>query len=229
MTAELGILFLHHEVDAAVKSNLASVKKQNPRATIVTMSAGERFPNGYGIEATSDIERLHSENPARSSDWLVCSWFVQRRERCRKWWIIEWDTFCDVSVKEYYRAVWNFPFVASSVRLTYREPEWSWFRETRDLPKKFRPFAMGAVPFLYFVSDHALSRICRMLLRNPFTAGNGELRFATVANACGFAPCGFSPPDDRITWIEWNSLDVRNKIVHPVKRPVGKKRVGFFD
>src|ERR1051325_2986424 len=225
MRSELGILFLHHQVSRVTKINLASARKQNPGATIATISSGEKLPDGYTIDATPEIQKLHSVNPARSSDWLVCSWFVQRREQCRKWWIIEWDTFCGISVKKYYRAVWDFPFVASSVRLPYREPEWNWFRETKNLPKKFQPFAMGAVPFLYLISDHALGCICRTLLKNPFTVGNGELRFATVANACCFAPCGFSPPNDQITWVERNSLNARKKIFHPVKHLVHRKAI----
>jgi hypothetical protein len=216
MTAESGILFLHHDLSRAAKTNLASVKKQNPDAVIVTISAGEKFPNGYGIDATPEIQKLHSLNPARSSDWLVCSWFIQRRERCKKWWIIEWDTFCRVSAKNYYRPVWKFPFVASSVRLLHREPEWAWFSQAKNLPEKFKPFAIGAVPFLYLVADRVLKRVCNTLMKHRLTIGNGELRFATVANACGFPPCGFSPPHDGIGWIK-HSADAKKLIFHPIK------------
>src|SRR5882724_2211784 len=116
MAKELGILFLHHATNPVTRANLASARRQNPRATIVTMSAGEKFPNGYSLEATPHIQQFHSRNSHRGSDWLVCSWFLQRRERCKKWWIIEWDTYCATSVRNYYRPVWDFPFVASSTR-----------------------------------------------------------------------------------------------------------------
>ena len=184
------------------------------------MSAGKKFRGGYHLDATPQIRKLHASSPRRGSDWLVCSWFAQRRERCKKWWIIEWDTFCAVPVREYYRAVWNFPFVAASVRLPHREPEWNWFREIKNLPGSLQPHALGAVPFLYLVSERALKRICAALLEKPFTAGNGELRFSTVANACGFAPCGFSPPGDAITWMAWKTPPKTAAIFHPVKNPV---------
>jgi len=222
--AGLGILFLHYAVNQVVRTNLASVRRQNPRATVVTMSAGAKLPHGYSLTATPEITRFHSQNPRRGSDWLVCSWFLQRRERCEKWWIIEWDTYCATSVRDYYQSVWDFPFVASSVRLRCREPEWAWFREAGNLPEQYRASAMGAVPFLYLLSDPALERICLTLLKQPFFAGNAELRFATVANWCGLPPCGYSPPGDQITWKTWDRLAERKTIFHPVKHDVRRKR-----
>jgi hypothetical protein len=222
-SGELGILFLHHKVDRITRANLESVRKQNPGATLVTMSADKKFRDGYNLDATPEIQKLHAAIPRRGSDWLVCSWFTQHRERCKKWWIIEWDTFCAVPAREYYRAVWDFPFVASSVRLPHREPEWNWFRHIADLPEQLQPYALGAVPFLYLVSERALECICRALLKEPFTAGNGELRFSTVANASGFAPCGFSPPGDGITWTPWTSPPKSAVILHPVKQVLGRK------
>src|SRR5581483_8229585 len=185
MSREFGILFLHHTVNGVVRRNLASVRRQNPGATVVTMSAGKKLPGGYSLAATPEIAALHAVNARRSSDWLVCSWFAQRREHCRKWWIIEWDTFCSLPAREYYRPVWRFPFVVSSVRLLTREPEWNWFHALASLPPAYRPHATGAVPFLFLVSDRALRRICRLLLAEPLFAGNGELRFCTAATRCG--------------------------------------------
>ena len=143
---------------------------------------------------------------------------MQRQERCDKWWIVEWDTFARVSVRDYYRKVWDYPFVASSVRLTYREPEWSWFSHVSIRPEIYSAFLVGAVPFLYLISDDVIKHTCRTLLEAPITGGNGELRFPTAANKCGFPPCGYSPPMDRITWIQWHSMPEERTIFHPVKK-----------
>jgi hypothetical protein len=217
MREKLGIVFLHHNTNEITRRNLASIKRHNRDATIITISAGEPFNGGYSLEETPNIKRLHSHNPSRSSDWLVCSWFVRRKEKCHKWWIAEWDTFANTSVKSYYKAVWNHPFVASSVRLRYREPEWGWFGQAQDLPETYRAYVMGAVPFIYLVSEQVMQRVCSTLLSAPIRQGNGELRFATVANRCGFPPCGYSPPNDRITWIQWHRLPREKTIFHPVK------------
>jgi hypothetical protein len=165
-------------------------------------------------------------NPNRSSDWLVCSWFLQRREKCQRWWIIEWDVYCSMPAQEYYRRVWDLPLVASSVRLRYREPEWRWFSVTKDFPEQYRPFAMGAVPFLFLVSDRALQGICKALIKAPPQAGNGEMRFCTAANWCGFPACGFSPPHDYISWVMWKTLPQERGIFHPVKHLVTEVQAG---
>jgi hypothetical protein len=217
MSQELGILFLHHDTNAVVLNNLRSARRQNPQSLVVTMSAGKALGGGYSLAATPVFQRLHAKNVKRSSDWLVCSWYAQHRERCKKWWIIEWDTYCGMSAQEYYRPVWKYPFVASSVQLRNREPGWAWFYAVKQMPREYQPYATGAVPFLYLVSIAALAAICETLIAAPFTAGNGELRFATAANRCGFPPCGFSPPNDQITHINHSQPITQPTISHPVK------------
>lgn len=206
-----------------MRNNLHSVQKHNPGALVVTMSAGEALPGGYSLEATPAIKKLHAASPKKSSDWLVCSWFLQRREKCKKWWIVEWDTYCTVSAYAYYRPVWHYPFVVSAIRLPNREADWGWFAHAKAFPKKFQPYIMGGSPFIYLLDDDALRAICRTLLGKSLRAGNGELRFCTAANWCGFPPCGFSPPRDLITWIPLHSAPSYKGIFHPVKHLVKPK------
>lgn len=220
MSEKLGILFLHHSVDPVVQNNLASIREQNPQAVIATMSAGECLPNGYNLEKTPELKLRHSAAPERSSDILVCSWFLQRKESCDKWWIVEWDTYCTMSAREYYDSVWRYPFVASSVALRHRQPEWYWFTKVKEMPEEYRHFAAGTSPFLYLLSEPALKATCEMLIRFPLAAGNGELRFATAANRCGYPACGFSPPDDQITWMAVTPVIDRRAVFHPVKKIV---------
>jgi hypothetical protein len=217
---ELGILFLHHKRDRITRQNLASLRRHNPDAVLVTMSSTVPFPGGYALARTPELARRHETNPARGSDWLVCSWFLQHKESCAKWWIVEWDTYAEVSALEYYRPVWEFPFVAATVKSPQREPDWNWFDSMSSAPAAYRPFAMGAVPFLYLISYPALKAVCARISKLNVSFGNGELRFATVANRCGFPPCGFSPPKDKITWIKWPRLSGPPAIFHPVKHDV---------
>lgn len=221
MIGKLGILFLHHDFNEVARQNLGMLAKYNPDALITTMSGGVALPGGYSIGGTPQLQQFHAKNTKRSSDWLVCSWFVQRKEQAEKWWIVEWDTFCRISAWSYYRPVWDFPFVASSVKLPYREPGWPWFNSRNMLPGSYLKHLTGAVPFLYLMSESALSATCSMLLTDPLFVGNGELRFTTAANRAGFPPCGFSPPKDHITWRRWKTVPSEAGIFHPVKHLVG--------
>jgi len=217
---KLGILFLHHTNCEVTRNNLKVVQRYNPGATVVTMSADDPLPGGYSLNATADLKTIHSELPKRREDSLVCSWFLQKRESCDKWFIMEWDAYCEMSVAEYYKCVWQYPFVASSVCLLNREPNWHWFKKVENIPEGYLPYVMGALPFLFLLSEFALEATCRMLIENPFTSGNSELRFATAANRCGFPPCGFSPPNDQITWRPLNRVNGTRTIFHPVKHVV---------
>ncbi len=118
--------------------------------------------------------------------------------------------------------MWDFPFVVPCVVRRDRDPGWHWFSEVNKLPDGYRDFAIGASPFLYLMSETALAATCNMLTREPMTAANGELRFATAANRCGYAPCGYSPPGDRITWMPVGYIDSQQQSIwHPVKYNVG--------
>jgi hypothetical protein len=216
----LGIVMLHHRIDHVMLNNLRSVQVHNPDATIITISASEPLLGGYTLEATPELKRLHALDIKHSGDRLLCSWFMQRKEMCDKWWVIDWDVFCGISVRKYYEPVWHFPFVASSVCLPYRNPGWTWFKYVKSLPVGYQKFALGAVPCLYLLSENALSATCAKLLEENIIIGNSELRFATAANRCGFPPCGYSPPNDQITWMNWKSLARRQTISHPIKHYV---------
>jgi hypothetical protein len=220
---QLGIVFLHHQINEVVRNNLASLRRQNPTAVIATISAGEPLPGGYALAATPEVQALHAANVRKSGDWLVCSWFLQRREKCRKWWLVDWDVFSTIPVREYYRPVWKFPFVATTVRAQHRDPGWDRFQQIKNLPEEYQPYAMGAVPFVYLIDEAALSAICTTMIKKPFLTANAELRFATVANWCGYPPCGFSPPNDHIGWRAWRSLVPEPDIFHPVKHWVDPK------
>jgi hypothetical protein len=146
---KLGIIFLHHEITAVVKQNLRSVRRANPAATVVTIGSGVPLPGGYTLRATPDLQELFELDSHNGDDWLVCSWYEQRRERCAKWWIIKADVRCRMPVEEFYGPVWEFPFVVSAVHLRYREPRWHGWDMRARVPKAYQPFMTGAEPFLY--------------------------------------------------------------------------------
>jgi len=220
MHGKLGILFLHHTRNDVTLHNLELIRQRHPGAVVATMSANEPLQDGYTLNNTPSLKRLHSQLPQRREDSLVCSWFLQKKEQCDKWWIVEWDVFCEVSVFDYYKSVWNYPFVASTVCLRYRDLHWYWFQKLDGTPEEYVPYIIGALPFLFLLSEPALEATCRMLLDHPFTSANSEVRFATAANRSGYAPCGFSPPNDRMICQPWKRLEGPPAIFHPVKHHV---------
>lgn len=147
MKGNFGIIFLHHDIGSITRNNLSSIRRHNPEATIITMSAGQPFPGGYTLAQTPLLKEQHGVSPSRSSDVLLCSWFAQRREYCDKWWIVEWDTYCTTSAESHYKPVWDFHFIASAVCRRNRDIEWYWFKHVQEMPMRYQNFAVGAVPF----------------------------------------------------------------------------------
>ena len=86
-SSKVGIVFLHHKTDEVTRANLQSFRDWNPRAQIITMSAGERLPGGYSIldfPEWANRWKEHTEKPglrARSTDLLVYAWYGNRQER----------------------------------------------------------------------------------------------------------------------------------------------------
>ncbi len=217
---ELGVLLLHHDTDPVTINNRDSIAKHNPGVAIATISAEASFVDGYSPFLTPQLYNVYLREPKAFNDMLVCSWFIQRREICKKWWIVEWDTYCSMPIREYYRDVWHRPFVASEVYSTKRPVDWHWFHNIKDLPADCQPYAMGAVPFLYLISEEALTAVCEYMIRKPLLVPNNELRFASIANRCGFPPFAFTPPGNQISWIRPASRPIGRGIYHPVKHLV---------
>jgi len=219
--AELGIVFLHHTVGEVTQRHLRLIRKLHPAATLTTIGQTEKLPGGYSLEDTPDLDRRHGWNRTRSGDVLLLSWWVQHREQADRWWIVESDTLCEIPITEFFRPVWEFPFLCVSRCETWRESRWYWFSPTEKdkIPSPYRDHLAGSVPFFYVIRDDLLAAIATQMLSGNWLWGNSELRFMTAARLCGFEPCAFSPPWDRVTWIPWQQQLTRpNAIWHPVKQ-----------
>jgi hypothetical protein len=103
---------------------------------------------------------------------------------------VEWDTYCSCTVNEYFGALIEHDIVAPSFHLPRQDQHcWWWFSKRKTLPSPLREHAAGIAPFsLILVSDRALNAMCQTLPPGDLGAGNGELRFASLACACGFQP-----------------------------------------
>ena len=219
MIERLGILFLHHHVDHVVKNNLRSIRLHNPDVFLTSVSAGEPLPGGHTIAPTSQLKWLHSTLHSRSSDRLVCSWYIQRQphEICDKWWIVEWDVFCNMAIRVSDRSVWDFPFVVPSVRLPHREPEWHWFGQVREKEVKKEPRNAGGLQAIhrhgsiYCLISEGRSKHLAPILEwrlNPVghILAEGSFEFCQrLPSRCGIIlPARFSPAERQIIAGLWN-------------------------
>lgn len=221
----IGLVFLHHLTDEVTANNLQSFRDWNPGMTILTMSAAEPFPGGYSIQDFPEDQEKWARHTAqeglhtRSADLLLYAWYRNRRERCDRWVIVEWDAYCAMRVEDFFACVWEFDLVAPCVRWQNREPEYGWFGTLRTLPHDLQPYGVAVVPFCFLLlKDAVLDAVCRRVPWEQLGKCNAELRFGTLAHASGFAPVANPLAGWNITWQPLpETAPVHAGMWHPVK------------
>jgi hypothetical protein len=223
---DLGIFFAHFTMNEATRVNLESFRRWHPDGPVIPVTASdETFEGGYFAK---DFKLWDPDHAWYNADYPLYHAYLSCPVKCQRWFFVEWDCHCNMPVREYFRHVWDFDFVAPSIRLPYREPEWAWFKEFHLLPEKFRPFAMGVVPLNgIMVSDRALAKIIPVVLQERL-AVQCELRIATVGNFVGHPPVA-NPLGNTMTWSNNHPQIIHSDgtlppgIWHPVKVPLRSK------
>ena len=195
-TSDIGVIFLHHRTDEVTHNNFESFERcAGPECTLISVSSAEPLPNGYSLSMWPRLNERWKDHTSRgdlirrSADLLLYAWYLNRNENCRKWLIVEWDSYCAQPVTELASIAELHAVTAASVKRRWRHPHWFWFRRVKSLPEHLRKYATGIVPFSFIVvSDHALDAICKLIPWDHLGWANGELRFATLAAAAGFRP-----------------------------------------
>jgi hypothetical protein len=121
----------------------------------------------------------------RSIDATVYRWFHNRTFNAKRYLMFEYDCFCNVSLRDYYSAVWDAD-VAGIEFFTRQEYScWHWFMddELERIPRENREYAAGIVPFTCtFFSHQALEKIAANVDRQDIFC---ELRLGTAVNKLG--------------------------------------------
>jgi len=164
---ELTILMCwHQEPDPekikAYVTNKNSFINNNPNYELISIV--NRFPNKNKAWLSSDLNVFH---------WYVNIGFKIESERFL---LVEWDCWCNCSLKEYYYRVWDCDVVGPSVYYPERD-HWNWFNSIRYLPIHAQKYATGIVPFNgILLSKKAMDEISKELLKPEYDNFNSELR-----------------------------------------------------
>jgi hypothetical protein len=213
---QASVLFVHHRAGQITHQNLASFRSQNPNIPVIALSTDEVCEGGISIADSQEAWGIWSHHiattgmAAKSTDLIFCLWyqFLRRPEQhAQRWFIVEWDTYCNIPVEEFCKEVWDFPISGANTVWPSLGGDWESFKHTPSLPEKFQPFACGIVPMsCILVQDWLLSRIVEEMPWNQLGTTNGKNRLATLAAYCG-ALVGVNP---RVgPFITWRQLTVR--------------------
>lgn len=206
---ELTILMCWHddidpEKQRAYLANKESFIINNPNYDLITIP--NRFENRDKGWLSSDLNIFH---------WYEDIGHAIKSERFL---LVEWDCWCNCSLKEYYKRVWDCDVVGPSVFYPERD-YWNWFSSIPDLPINARKYATGIVPFNGILLSHkAMSKISKEILNPEFENFNSEMRLATIASMLNMDPVVNPECSRTITWKDIDHLDYTKKsLYHPIK------------
>lgn len=233
---DLAILFSHFGMNEVAQQNLASFRRSNPDAEILPASFADSIRAGPFTDFF-EVCKSNSHSGWANADLLLFNAFLTSRKRYRKWLFVEWDVYCNIPVRKFFKETWKFDVVGPAIATQAAEPEWNWFKDVPALPKKLQPFACGIKPIaVSLYGEDALREMVDAFLDEPFQAFS-ELRQGTLANYIGAKPVPNPRSAHTIAWRPWTDCVEGDGIFHPIKFPLasrvaigadGKPEVWFF-
>lgn len=103
---------------------------------------------------------------------------------------MEWDCYCNVSIRDFYKEVWDADLAARHVIDPSKEPDWGHFKNGLPEGVADTPETMyGIAPLAgILLSKQGLQAICEELKRKPaWRSVFCELRVATIARHLGLS------------------------------------------
>lgn len=169
------ILIVYHKHDELTKQNYDRFKQFNPDIH-VEMIRHEDF----------------AELPHWNYDWMWgyndniwYRWFLSDKKiLADRYFIFDYDTYCNDSIKNFYSKVWDKQFACSEHFSTKQNPNWSWFQIYKQQLDIYQDKLYGVVPpsGMMIRHDDAVALIeeqtKNLIWKNIFL----ELRIGTILN-----------------------------------------------
>jgi len=192
----LGIIFQYHCDNEITRLNLASFRRWNPGASIITIKRAVSSQEWYD----TDIGLYHL--------------YKEVKLNCERFLYVDWDTYCMLPVEEFYKNVWDEEL--SGVKVMRKGDNWVWFNHMECLPESLKTEAIGMVPLSgMMLTKRTLQVLSETYFKNPLRVFC-ELRLPIMAQSCGIKITEFKEGQRSIRYEPWNYTPIRS-IVHPAK------------
>ena len=184
--AELVILFLHCADDAVTQAHLAIIQKLNPGVPVVPLAFKTGLPEA---KLFTTIDRQY-----KNSDRLLYEWFQSPDMiMADRYVILEWDTFCTVPVKDFYKPCWDKPAAAAQIHSIAKDPCWLWFHNSK-WQARYGKNLCGLSPTCGVMFSHAALNDVATLAHDPAHQDlYSEVRLGTMLAMTGHQPAVIFP------------------------------------
>lgn len=193
----ISILFLHHNRSNVTLENFERIKKYNPTKNVYPVG----FSNCDLIEGSHVVTKTDSLYPNNNiflnRDEKPISWyeadiliydFYRSNPKLPVYFVLEWDTFCNCSLEEYYSDKLYLNNFGHSVRTDDVFLNWYWYEQLTSEQKTMSNMAgLGPTSCLLF-NNQVLSAMVNRVTSEPRKYDNmfSELRLGTLVQQSGF-------------------------------------------
>jgi predicted small secreted protein len=230
MNDNMVILYSHHCKSDVTLYHYELLKKHNPNNKIVPIgfSWHDLIENSYVVTRKPYLPnnqelniRLNGGKSTSSESDLQLYEFYINHQDYDSYFLIEWDTYCNCSIKEYYNEKLNLDNFCSYSFNYKNSYQWSWYNLLSTEQKKLKIGGMYPTSCLYF-KNHILYEMVNILMNNISLYNNmqNETRLGTLLQEAGYDIKEFS--GDTIHFYDHPEYKekIKNKIkgyYHPIK------------
>jgi hypothetical protein len=227
----ISIIFLHFNRSDVTLHNFELIKKYNPTKNIypVGFSGCDLIDGSHVVNKskllypTNQIFEQIDETPIEwyEADILIYD-FYKSHSNLPVYFILEWDTYCNCSLEEFYGDKLNLSNFGHSIRTGEKLEDWYWYKQLTDEQKTMRDIGgIGPTSCLLF-TNKLLSLMVDRITSNPRQYDNmfSELRMGTLVQQSGYILNEIN--NENITWND-SLLNVDKNVkgyYHPVKKLV---------
>jgi hypothetical protein len=228
---DIAILFTHHNNEAVTVNNFNRIKQFNPTKSIYSVG----FKNNNLLENSFIVDDEQEYLPknfifgseAKRKQWtqadlLIYDFIYHNNLPHDKYLIIEWDTYCNCSIEEFYGEALNKETFGHTVHNPVEE-DWNWYRDLTQGQKDNLAFFGGYTPTSgLLISKEILIKINQLILDNLRKYDNifSELRLGSLIKIAGHSLN--TPFENSENFMNWNGDKIifdktKNGYYHPIK------------
>lgn len=214
------IVFLHYNINEAGLYHFNLIKEHNKNNKIFSIGfeTNQLIKNSYKTSKNKYPKNNKFNSEWTEADLLIYDFYLKRPDE-ESYFFIEWDTYSNCSVEDYYKKFLDKDLFAPKVFNSNNLEKWDWYSRLSGEQKKIEKIGgLSPTTCLYF-KNNTLKKITNLLIKNPSSYNDmfSELRLGTLVQQCGFEL--FESGDQNISWKISDIKVDKNKqgFYHPVK------------